>query len=78
MSAKADGSIIIDTRIDTSGIDEGMKSLGKDIEKSTEGIGATGKKVGEEFSKGMKEGMGEPLTERLEYQTQGLRNRLGV
>ena len=78
MSAKADGSIIIDTRIDTSGIDEGMKSLGKDIEKSTEGIGVTGKKVGEEFSKGMKEGMGEPLTEPLENQTQGIQDKMSA
>ncbi len=78
MSAKADGSIVIDTRIDTSGIDEGMKSLGKDIEKSTEGIGKTGEKVGEEFSKGVKEGMGDPLTEPLENQTQGIQERLNT
>lgn len=78
MSAKADGSIIIDTRIDTSGIDEGMKSLGKDIEKSTEGIGKTGEKVGEEFSKGFQEGMGDPLTEPLENQTQGIQEKMSA
>ena len=49
MSAKSDGSIIIDTRIDTSGVNEAMKSLGDDIEKSTEDIGDTGKKVGDCF-----------------------------
>lgn len=78
MSAKADGSIIIDTRIDTSGIDDGMKSLGKDIEKSTDGIGKTGEKVGEEFSKGVKDGMGEPLTEPFENQTQGIQDKLSA
>lgn len=82
MSAKADGSIIIDTKIDTSGIDESMKSLGKDIEKSTEGIGKAGKKTGEEFAKAFKEGAGEPLSEPLgeplEKQTQGVQERLNA
>lgn len=82
MSSKADGSIIIDTKIDTSGIDESMKSLGKDIEKSTEGIGKTGKKTGEEFAKAFKEGAGEPLSEPLseplEKQTQGVQERLNA
>lgn len=78
MSAKADGTIIINTSIDTSGVEEGMKSLGKDIEKSTEGIEGTGKKVGEEFSKGVKEGVGEPLTEPLEKQTQGIQEKLNT
>lgn len=76
MSAKADGSIIIDTKIDTSGIDEAMESLGKDIDKSTDGVQDVGKKVGEEFSKGIKEGMGEPLSEPLEEQTQNIQSRL--
>lgn len=35
MSVQADGSIIIDTNIDTSGIAEGMESLGKEIDKGT-------------------------------------------
>lgn len=76
MSAKADGSIIIDTKIDTSGIDEAMESLGKEIDKSTDGIQDVGKKVGEEFSKGIKEGMGEPLSEPLEEETQNIQSRL--
>lgn len=76
MSAKADGSIMIDTKIDTSGIDEAMESLGKEIDKSTDGIQDVGKKVGEEFSKGIKEGMGEPLSEPLEEETQNIQSRL--
>lgn len=76
MSAKADGSIMIDTKIDTSGIDEAMESLGKEIDKSTDGIQDVGKKVGEEFSKGIKEGIGEPLSEPLEEETQNIQSRL--
>ncbi len=78
MSSKADGSIIIDTRVDTSGVDEAMKSIGNDIEKSTDDIGETGKKVGEEFSKGVKEGMGDPLSEPLEKQTQSIQEKLNA
>ena len=78
MSAKADGSIMIDTKIDTSGIDEAMESLGKEIDKSTDGIQDVGKKVGEEFSKGIKEGMGEPLSEPLEEETLNIQSRLNT
>ncbi len=78
MSAKADGSIIIDTKIDTSGFDEAMESLGKEIDKSTDGIQDVGKKVGEEFSKGIKEGMGEPLSEPLEEETLNIQSRLNT
>ncbi len=78
MSAKADGSIIIDTRIDTSGIDEGMKSLGKDIEKSTDAIGRTGEKAGKEFSKGFQEGMGDSLSDPLENKTIGIQDKMSA
>lgn len=78
MSAKADGSIMIDTKIDTSGIDEAMESLGKEIDKSTDGIQDVGKKVGEEFSKGIKEGIGEPLSEPLEEETLNIQSRLNT
>lgn len=76
MSSKADGTIYINTEIDTSAISEEMKSLGNSIEKSTEGIGQTGEKVGEEFSKGLKEGMGEPLSEPLENESKDIQKKL--
>ena len=75
MSAKADGSIIIDTRIDTSGIDKGMKSLGKDVEKSTQGIGEAGQSLGEEFSDGFSDGI-EGMSTPLQNETQTIQQRL--
>lgn len=75
MSTEADGSIIIDTRIDTSGIDKGMKSLGKDIEKSTQGIGEAGQSLGEEFSDGFSDGI-EGMSTPLQNETQTMQQRL--
>lgn len=75
-NGKSDGSIIIDTKIDTSGFKESIESLEKDIEKSADGIQSAGKKVGEEFSKGVDLGMGEPITEALENQTQSVQEKL--
>lgn len=60
MSQKADGTIYIDTSIDTSGIDEGMKTLGNDIQKNTKDMGKAGKELGKEFSEGFEEGVSSP------------------
>lgn len=60
MSQKADGTIYIDTSIDTSGIDEGMKTLGNDIQKNTKDMGKAGKELGKEFSDGFEEGVSSP------------------
>lgn len=78
MSARVDGSIIIDTRIDTSGFDEFTESLERNIDRSTNDMQDAGRRIGEEFSSGIREGMGEPLNEPLEEQTQNIQSRLNT
>lgn len=50
MSQEKDGTIYIDTKIDTSGFDKGMKSFGSDLS-------STGKEAGSNFSKGLSAGI---------------------
>ena len=82
MSATADGSIIIDTKIETSGINEGLELLSKNIGKSTGEIGEIGKNAGEAYVKGFKSAFGEnlgvSLSEPLKNQTQDITERLNT
>lgn len=55
----SDGQILIDTRIDTSGIEEGMQSLGSEMKKNTADIEQIGEDFGEEFSEGFEKGIGD-------------------
>ena len=53
----SDGQILIDTRIDTSGIEEGMQSLGSEMKKNTSDIEKIGEDFGAEFSEGFEKGI---------------------
>lgn len=55
----SDGQVLIDTRIDTSGIEEGMQSLGSEMKKNTADIEQIGEDFGEEFSEGFEKGIGD-------------------
>lgn len=49
---KSDGSVIIDTRVNTDGIDKAMSNLGNDMEKSVADVSKAGEKIGKDFSEG--------------------------
>ena len=55
--AKSDGTIVIDTKIDTSDFSKSIKTLNKDIDQSISEIGNSGKKAGEEFAKAFAEAL---------------------
>lgn len=55
----SDGQILIDTKIDTSGIEEGMKSLEGEMKQSTSSIGEIGKDLGEQLADGIESGLGD-------------------
>ena len=50
--AKSDGTIIIDTSIDTSGFKEGIANFEKQLAGSTEQFSDFGESVGKEFAEG--------------------------
>lgn len=76
MSAKADGTIIIDTKIDTDGIPEGMESMIKDIESGTKDVESIGKETGEKFSDGFEKGIGDMPDIPIEEKTIGVQEKL--
>lgn len=80
MSAKADGTIIIDTKIDTDGIPEGMESMIKDIESGTKDVESLGKETGEKFSDGFEKGLGDmpDPTEPMEMQSKSIQEKLNT
>lgn len=49
---KSDGSVIIDTRVNTDGIDKAISNLGNDMEKSVADVSKVGEKIGKDFSEG--------------------------
>ena len=59
----SDGSVIIDTRVNTDGIDKAMSNLGKDMEKSANQVGQAGEKIGKDFSEGFEKQLN--VSERL-------------
>ena len=80
MSAKADGTIIIDTKIDTDGIKESMDSMMKDIESGTKDVENIGKEIGEKFSDGFEKGLGDmpDPTEPMEMQSKSIQEKLNT
>ena len=72
---KSDGTVYIDTKIDTSGIDDGMKNLGSDIKKNTKGVEDAGKELGEEFSEGFEKGISAP-TQGIEQKLKSVSNSM--
>lgn len=76
MSAKADGTIIIDTKIDTDGIPEGMESMMKDIKSGTSDVGNLGKETGEKFTDGFEKGIGDMPDIPIEEKTIGVQEKL--
>ena len=76
MSAKADGSIIIDTKINTDGIPEGMKSMIQDIESGTKDVETLGKEAGEKFTDGFEKGIENMLDIPIEEKTLSAKEKL--
>lgn len=76
MSAKADGTIIIDTKIDTDGIPEGMESMMKDIKSGTSDVENLGKETGEKFTDGFEKGIGDMPDIPIEEKTIGVQEKL--
>lgn len=76
MSAKADGSIIIDTKINTDGIPEGMKSMLQDIESRTKDVEALGKETGEKFTDGFEKGIENMPDIPIEEKTLSVKEKL--
>lgn len=76
MSAKADGTIIIDTKIDTDGIPEGMESMMKDIKSGTSDVENLGKETGEKFTDGFEKGIGDIPDIQIEEKTIGVQEKL--
>ena len=60
---KSDGTVLIDTKISTDGIDKAMSNLGKDMEKSANQVGQAGEKIGKDFSEGFEKQLN--VSERL-------------
>ncbi len=60
---KSDGSVIIDTKVNTDGIDKAMSNLGKDMEKSVADVSKAGEKIGKDFSEGFEKQLN--VSERL-------------
>lgn len=76
MSAQADGTIIIDTKIDTDGIPEGMESMMKDIKSGTSDVENLGKETGEKFTDGFEKGIGDMPDIPIEEKTIGVQEKL--
>ena len=76
MSAKADGTIIIDTKIDTDGIPEGMESMMKDIKSGTRNVENLGKETGEKFTDGFEKGIGDMPDIPIEEKTLSAKEKL--
>ena len=76
MSAKADGTIIIDTKIDTDGIPEGMESMMKDIKSGTSDVENLGKETGEKFTDGFEKGIGDMPDIPIEEKTLSAKEKL--
>lgn len=76
MSAKADGTIIIDTKIDAEGIPEGIESMMKDIESGTKDVENLGKETGEKFSDGFEKGIDSIPDIPIEEKTIGVKEKL--
>ena len=72
---KSDGSVIIDTRIDTSGIEKGMKSLEGEMKQSTSSIGEIGKDLGEQLTDGIESGLGE-ISPAVQKETDNMQEQL--
>lgn len=66
-NGKADGTVYINTELDTSGIADGMKSIGK------KDINVAGKNIGEEFTKGFDDGIAS-----LDNSGSGIKSRLSA
>lgn len=78
MSGKADGTIYIDTLINTDGIPDGIDNMIKDIESGTKDVEDLGEKTGEKFSEGFEKGisdMPDPI-EPIEQQSKSFRDKL--
>ena len=60
---KSDGTVLIDTKISTDGIDKAMSNLGKDMAKSANQVGQAGEKIGKDFSEGFEKQLN--VSERL-------------
>ena len=71
----SDGQILIDTKIDTSGIEKGMKSLEGEIKKSTSDIGEIGKDLGEQLTDGIESGLGD-ISPTVQKETANMQEQL--
>ena len=72
---KSDGSVIIDTRIDTSGIEKGMKSLESEIKNSTSDIGEIGKDLGEQLTDGIESSLSD-ISPTVQKETANMQEQL--
>lgn len=70
--AKSDGTIYIDTALDTEGINKGLSEIGS----SASGLSKSAKKVGEEVNNGFSEGLGEGISKPVEEQTLSVQDRM--
>ena len=76
--AKSDGTIIIDTSIDTSGFKEGISNLEKQLAGSTEQFSDFGESVGKEFAEGFNkeiDNIGD-VSSKLPYSYGGVENKI--
>lgn len=78
MSGKADGTIYIDTLINTDGIPDGIDNMIKDIESGTKDVEDLGEKTGEKFSEGFEKGISDmpDPTEPIEQQSKSFQDKL--
>lgn len=78
MSEKADGTIYIDTLINTDGIPDGIDNMIKDIESGTKDVEDLGEKTGEKFSEGFEKGISDmpDPTEPIEQQSKSFQDKL--
>lgn len=60
---KSDGTVLIDTKVSTDGIDKAMSNLGNNMEKSANQVGQAGEKIGKDFSEGFEKQLN--VSERL-------------
>ena len=76
--AKSDGTIYIDTKINTDGISSGLNSVVKDIKSESKSIGDLGQEVGESFSEGFETGVDNAPdpTEPIKKHTEDLQEKL--